>query len=71
MTITLKELAKAKKTTMYRIAKDSKLGQSTINEIFNGKRKKIQLSTATKIAKALGVDVETVNKCIGGDAIAD
>lgn len=69
--MTLKELAEKKGKSMYRIAKDSNLGQCTVNDIFNGRRKTIHLRTANKIAKELGIDVETVNKCIGGDIIAD
>ncbi len=49
---------------MYRLAKEAKVGQGTINEIANGKRKSIKLDTATKISKVLNVDIETIDKCI-------
>jgi transcriptional regulator with XRE-family HTH domain len=63
----LKELIKNKGTTMYQLAKDTGLGQGTICEIANGKRKHIQLETAMKISKALGERVEVIYKYIEED----
>ncbi|WP_291563618.1 MULTISPECIES: helix-turn-helix domain-containing protein [unclassified Clostridium] len=62
----LKELIEEKGMTMYRVAKEGNIGQSTVNEIANGKREHIELGTAVKIAKVLNVDVEEIYKCIGG-----
>ncbi|MBU3107182.1 helix-turn-helix domain-containing protein [Clostridium gasigenes] len=64
--MTFKELLKEKNITMYRLAKQTKLGQGTINEIANGKRKDIQLDTGIKIANILGVDAQLINDCIRG-----
>lgn len=63
----LKELIKNKGTTMYKLAKDTGLGQGTICEIANGKRKCIKLDTAMKISKVLNEKVEVIYKCIEGD----
>lgn len=62
-----KDLLTSKKITMYGLAKKANIGQGTVNEIANGKRKSITLPTAVKIAAALEVDIETVNKCIGSE----
>jgi transcriptional regulator with XRE-family HTH domain len=62
-----KDLLKSKGFTMYKLAKKTELGQCTINQIANGKRKSIKLPTAVKIAKALNVDIETVNRSIGSE----
>lgn len=59
-----KDLLSSKKMTMYKLAKEANLGQGTINEIANNKRKSIKLDTATKISKVLDVDIETIVKCI-------
>jgi len=69
--LNLKELIDKKKTTMYKLAKETNLGQSTINEIVNGKRKSIRLETAAKIADFLNVDLRVVKDCIGGDNNGD
>jgi transcriptional regulator with XRE-family HTH domain len=62
--MTFKELLTSKGFTMYKLAKKANVGQGTINEIANCKRKAIKLDTAVKIATALNVDIETVNHAI-------
>lgn len=65
--MTFKELLKTKGISMYKLAKDSKLGQATICEIANGNRTNIRFETALKIAKTLDVDVQIIKTCIGSD----
>jgi len=69
--MTFKELLKEKKVTMYEVAKVGGIGQSTVNEIANGKRKHIKLETAIKIANVLNVDVEKIYSCIRGEVDAN
>lgn len=69
--MTFKELLKEKKVTMYEVAKVGGIGQSTVNEIANGKRKHIKLETAIKISNVLNVDVKEIYKCIGGKTDAN
>lgn len=64
--MSLKKILEKKGMTMYRVAKDGKIGQGTVNEIVNGKRKHIKLDTAIKMAEVLDVDVEEIYRCIGG-----
>jgi transcriptional regulator with XRE-family HTH domain len=63
----LKELLHQNNMSMYRLAKEAKIGQATVCEIANGKRKAITVQTASKIAEVLGVDIEVIQKCIGGE----
>lgn len=65
--MTLKKLLAEKDITMYKLAKDTGLGQSTINEIVNGKRKSIKLDTAIKIAAVLDTGAEEIYKSIKED----
>ncbi|WP_234121141.1 helix-turn-helix domain-containing protein [Clostridium hydrogenum] len=53
-----KELITNKGFTMYRLAKQSGLGQSTINEIANGNRKNPNMNTLTSIADTLKTSVD-------------
>ncbi|MEW9093986.1 MAG: helix-turn-helix transcriptional regulator [Clostridiaceae bacterium] len=63
----LQEMIKRKGLTNYRLAKDSKIGQATISELVSGKRKEPRYSTAKKIAKTLGVEVDEIYKAIEED----
>lgn len=66
----IKEILIKKKITMYRLAKATGLGQSTICEIVNGKRKHIKLETAMKISSELGIGIEAFYEYIGGNSNA-
>lgn len=55
----LKNILNKKNITPYKLAKISKLGQATINEIYHDKREP-KISTAMKISKALNVSIEDI-----------
>lgn len=55
-----KELIISKNLTMYQLAKNSELGQSTINQLANKKRQSANMDTLIKIAKTLDVSVDDV-----------
>lgn len=59
-----KELIASKGFTMYRLAKESKLGQSTVNGIANKNRKNPNMSTLTSIADTLGITVDELCKSL-------
>lgn len=52
------ELLQSKGWSNYRLAKESGLGNSTINEIVSGKKKTPNADTLYKIASALGVPID-------------
>lgn len=56
-----------KNMSMYRLANEAGVGVSTVHEIISGKRKRITLEVAIKLAKVLEVDVETIYKWVGGE----
>ena len=64
--MTLKDVLEEKQMSMYRLAKESKLGFATISEICNQKRKTIDLDTAIKISSVLNVTVEQLHGLIKG-----
>lgn len=53
----IEEYMKAREWTAYRLAKEAKIGVSTLYEILNGKKKNPSADTLSKIAGALGVSV--------------
>lgn len=55
-----KDLIKSKGMTMYKLAKESGLGKSTINQLANKKRITANMNTLIKIAKALNISVDDV-----------
>ncbi|ARC85670.1 helix-turn-helix family protein [Clostridium argentinense CDC 2741] len=60
----LQEMIKRKRLTNYKVAKQAEIGQATISELVSGKRKEPRYSTAKKIAKVLGVEVEEIYKAV-------
>lgn len=52
----IQEIAKAKKVSMYRLAKDSGLAYNTIRLIYRDPYRKIDLDTLDALAKVLQVD---------------
>ncbi len=69
--MTLKELIKEKGYTNNSLARKAKVGQATVCELSNGGRKSVRLSTILKLAKALNVDLNIINDCIGGESNAN
>ncbi|MCX7884275.1 MAG: helix-turn-helix transcriptional regulator [Caloramator sp.] len=68
--MTLKQLLNENKISMYKLAKKAGVGQSTVHEIVSGKRKRISLASAIKIADALNITVETLFDYLkGGEEI--
>ncbi|MGX7745834.1 helix-turn-helix domain-containing protein [Rhodopseudomonas parapalustris] len=63
----LEKLLKDAGISAYRLSKTSNVSAATISEIKNGNRKSVKLETASKIAKALGVSIDTVQSAIGGE----
>ncbi len=62
-----KQLIASKGFTMYRLAKKAKLGQSTINQLANKKRKNANMQTLISIANALDISVDEVSRSIRGN----
>ncbi|WP_066821358.1 helix-turn-helix domain-containing protein [Clostridium tepidiprofundi] len=60
----LSEMIRQKGLTNYRVAKEAKIGQATISELINGKRKEPKFTTALKIANVLGVEVTEIYKAL-------
>lgn len=60
--MTIEELMKNKKMTQYRLAKDSGIAYTTINDICSGKAQleKCSAETIYRISKALGVSMESL-----------
>lgn len=58
----INELMKEKNITRYRLAKDSGIAYSTVNDICSGKAQleKCSAETVFRISKALGVSVESL-----------
>ena len=61
----LKELRLSKNITQIRIAKDSGLSQSYINELETGKKTNPTIQTLEKLAKALGVSIAELTEKAG------
>ncbi len=61
----LKELRLSKNITQIRIAKDSGLSQSYINELESGKKTNPTIQTLEKLAKALGVSIAELTEKAG------
>lgn len=55
----VEKILKSKGWTNYKLAKEAGLGQSTVHEIMNGKKKTPNSTTLQKMATALGVSVNT------------
>lgn len=53
----VEKILKSKGWTNYKLAKEAGLGQSTVHEIMNGKKKTPNSTTLQKMASALGVSV--------------
>ena len=59
----IKEIAKKKKISFYRISKNGGIAQTTLSEIVNGNNLNPTIETSQKIAKGLDVTVtELINK---------
>ena len=59
----IKEIAKKKKISFYRISKNGGIAQTTLSEIVNGNNLNPTIETISKIANGLGVSVsELINK---------
>ena len=58
--MTLREILKEKKMTVYRLARESKVPYSTVNDICSGRAQleKCSAETVYKIARALDVSME-------------
>jgi putative transcriptional regulator len=65
--VSLKDLINERGYTNYKLAKTANIGQATICELVSGKRKKIRLDTAKKIAQVLGVEIEEICRAIEGE----
>lgn len=65
MILRLKELRLSKNITQIKIAKDSGLSQSYINELETGKKNNPTIQTLEKLAKALGVSVAELTEKVG------
>lgn len=59
-----KELISSKGFTMYKLAKQSKLGKSTISEIANKNRENPNMSTLISISKTLNISIDTLCKSL-------
>ena len=53
----IKEIAKKKKISFYRISKNGGIAQTTLSEIVNGNNLNPTIETISKIANGLGVTV--------------
>ncbi len=53
----IRRAAKRKRLTVYRIAKDTGLNQSGINQFFRGDRDELRLSTAEVLLEYLGFEL--------------
>ncbi len=62
MVVTITDLLESKKITQYRLAKDSGIAHTTINDICSGKAQleKCSAETIYRISKALGVSMESL-----------
>ena len=59
----IKEIAKKKKISFYRISKNGGIAQTTLSEIVNGNNLNPTIETISKIANGLGVSVsELISK---------
>lgn len=59
----IKEIAKKKKISFYRISKNGGIAQTTLSDIVNGNNLNPTIDTIQKIAKGLGVTVtELIDK---------
>lgn len=56
----MNEIMISKGWSAYRLAKESGLATSIVNEILNGKKKSPSIDTICKIASALGVTVDSL-----------
>ncbi|MEW9093987.1 MAG: helix-turn-helix transcriptional regulator [Clostridiaceae bacterium] len=56
--LNIKKIRKEKGISAYRLAKDAKVGASTISQIESGKRQSLNSATIEKIANVLGVSVD-------------
>lgn len=61
-----KQMIKSKGISQYRLAKEAKVGQTTISDLVSGKRKEPKLSTCIKIAEVLKVEVNDIYEAING-----
>lgn len=55
-----KKLIESKGLTMYKLAKQAQIGQSTVNQLANKKRLSANMNTLTSIASVLKVSVDVV-----------
>ncbi|GAA0735355.1 helix-turn-helix transcriptional regulator [Clostridium oceanicum] len=58
MGLNIKKIREKKGMSAYRLAKDAKVGVSTISQIESGKRQSLNSNTAEKIANTLNVSVD-------------
>lgn len=59
----IKEIAKKKKISFYRVSKNGGIAQTTLSDIVNGNNLNPTIDTIQKIAKGLGVTVtELIDK---------
>ena len=58
----IRRAAKRKRLTVYRIAKDTGLNQSGINQFFRGDRDELRLSTAEILLDYLGFELRPKRK---------
>lgn len=54
----LKKYLENKNLTNYQVCKKAEVGQSTLSQFINGKRKNVSFDTACKISDALGIKLD-------------
>lgn len=60
MKVILNETLKAKGISQYKLAQETKIAASTINNLCNGKTTRIEFSVLDKICDALNCNVDSV-----------
>ena len=55
---TLRKVARQRRLSVYRIAKDTGLNQSGLNQFFNGTKDELRLSTVQALFDYLGLEIK-------------